>query len=1374
MDSVSIRLTQSVAIPHIAGPSDGMHYDHHNSNYIACCLFCHLAQLPFGQLAAQDQQIPEALKPWEEWALWDDANLDCPAIYSNAQDRMCFWPSRLSLTAGGQQASWEFQVHVFKPSWIPLPGSNETWPLGVVVDGESVAVVERDGKPAVQIASGHHELAGTFKWDSMPSQLAIPPQIGILALEIEGQPIARPDWDDDGRLWLQRQRVIAAEKNSLTVQVYRIFEDGIPSWLRTEIELTVSGQSREESLGWLLPDGWKLATMDSPVPVAVDDVGRVKVQVRPGKWTLRAALFRARDTREIKYTDPAEPLVEQELLGIQASPAFRVVELTGIEQVDVTQTTFPDKWRSLPVYRWNTSTTVGIDEKLRGEGLQQPEGLQISRQVWIDEDGQGATYFDSIRGRMQEIWRLDAAEGQQLGAVRVNGTGQLITANPTSGAHGVEIRERNFQLDATGRLSETRQFSATGWQADAAQARMTINLVPGWRVLALFGADASEGDWLTAWSLLDLFLLLIFSLAVFRLWGFWAGGVAFIAFGLAYHEPGAPRLTWLFLLMPIALLRVVKPGTARSWVSVWKYLALVLLILNLAPFIAYQIQSGLYPQLEIPGTNYASSGLLRPLDFAYRRSSQLADYALESRSLADEATSAAKAAEKSKMSSSNLLYNADARIQTGPAQPTWNWNQVRCSWDGPVTADQQVYPILITRGQQRLLTVVRITLLGLLAAILLGNSRFSWPFRKSSTAVMIVCGLLCGVSNFALAQEIPDADTLKLLRERLTKPADVFPHAAEIPSVTLKIIGDRVTMEAEVHTAIEVAVPLPGRVPNWSPVSVTVDDEPAKFVGRRDGYLWTVLPQGVRRVVVESLLADVQEWEWTFLLKPKYVAIEAPEWKVTGLGPSGIPEPQVFFAREQQQPSDEVDYDRKDFNSIVAVDRHIETGLLWQTRNVVSRLSASEKAISISVPLLPGENVLTSEAIVDDQSIEVRLGAGQQTYTWLSELPKTPEIRLVAPDTDLWIERWYLITSPVWNVTRTGLTPIFESEPEQLIPVWHPWPGEDVTLAFSEPQAVSGETLTVQRVEHGMSLGSRQRSTHLEVELECSLGSDFEVELGPEVNITSVQVDDRQIPVRREGASLLIPVNPGKRVVQVDWRTNQPLDSRIQGERVTLPGEAANITTLVQIPESRWVLWCSGPTRGPAVRFWIFLVFAILAAVVLGSLKLSPLRRYEWVLLNIGLTQVHISAALVVVAWLFLLSWRGTSDPSSMRASLFNLRQIGIVIMTCIAIGTLIVVVGSGLLGNPEMFIVGNGSSQTYLKWFQPQVDSQLPEPQLVSISVWFYRLLMLFWALWLAAALLRWLATGWQHFSHGGAWSRKSIVATAATPSSDPPPVTT
>ena len=197
----------------------------------------------------------------------------------------------------------------------------------------------------------------------------------------------------------------------------------------------------------------------------------------------------------------------------------------------------------------------------------------------------------------------------------------------------------------------------------------------------MLGADQVEGDWLTAWSLLDLFLLLVFSLAVFRLFGATAGITALIAFGLAYHEPGAPRLTWLFLLMPIALLRVVNTGTAKRWISTWKYFAILLLLLCLVPFVAMQTQNAIYPQLETTGMAYGTRGLFVWPGIAFTsRARESASFAARSsmrQSAHSGSTENAKPA-LSKYDASNLLYDPKSRIQTGPAQPQWEWNDVDC------------------------------------------------------------------------------------------------------------------------------------------------------------------------------------------------------------------------------------------------------------------------------------------------------------------------------------------------------------------------------------------------------------------------------------------------------------------------------------------------------------------------------------------------------------------------------------------------------------------------------------------------------------------------------------------------------------------------
>ena len=93
--------------------------------------------------------------------------------------------------------------------------------------------------------------------------------------------------------------------------------------------------------------------------------------------------------------------------------------------------------------------------------------------------------------------------------------------------------------------------------------------------------------------------------------------------------------------------------------------------------------------------------------------------------------------------------------------------------------------------------------------------------------------------------------------------------------------------------------------------------------------------------------------------------------------------------------------------------------------------------------------------------------------------------------------------------------------------------------------------------------------------------------------------------------------------------------------------------------------------------------------------------------------------------------------------------------MTAISLGIFIGVVAQGLLGDPRMFIAGNDSTRTMLNWYQPRCESALPLPGCVSVSIWWFRILMLAWALWLAASLIRWLRWAWQQFSTGGCFRR-------------------
>ena len=889
---------------------------------------------------------------------------------------------------------------------------------------------------------------------------------------------------------------------------------------------------------------------------------------------------------------------------------------------------------------------------------------------------------------------------------------------------------------------------------------MTLNLPPGWRLFALFGADWVKGDWLTSWTLLDLFLLLIFSLAVGKLWGWRVAVLAFVAFGLAYHEPGAPRYVWLSLLIPLALLRVVRDGWGRRILLAGKWLVVAAFVFVVVPFASREIQQAIYPQMEHPSlagapAHFGGEAVNLGEDVPGAPALQAADsLSLSSRKLARQSDQAQNA--------SNLAYDTKARIQTGPGVPDWTWRSVSFGWNGPVTAAQEIQTIMVPIAVERLFAVLRVVLILGLAGLLLRGARAVPP-------AAFPAALMAFLFFFPSANaQMPNEQMLKTLRERLTEKSDAYPNAAAIPQAALRLIGNRLEMDVEINAAIAVAVPLPGRLPAWSPVSVSLDGKPATALRREDGYLWIPVPEGVHQVKVSGLLPDVSDWEWTFLLKPRSVVIEAPEWTVNGVSAGGVPDQQVFFTKILKSAPGEAAYDRQDFTALASVERRIELGLVWQVRTTVSRLSPGGKAIALRVPLLEGENVLSSNAQIKDGLIEVRLGAQQDAFQWESELSPSATLSLAAGAADSWAEVWQLVASPVWNVSISGLPPVFEPGNPDLVPVWHPWPGESVKLAISRPEAIPGATVTVEKAAHEVTPGMRQMTSVLKLGLRCSLGEDFSITLPTDAEVSSLTLNGAAIPVRMDSRNLIVPLRPGEQAVQIEWKTSMPLGICSRVEEIKLPVGSANINTVINIPDSGWVLWANGPLRGPAVRFWGVLACSLIAAWMLGRLASSPLSTAEWMLLGIGLTQVPLPAAVLVVGWLFYLSWRGSDSFIRLPVWGFNLLQLALIALTAVALGVFVAVVAEGLLGNPEMFIAGNGSTRSSLRWYLARCDGSLPRPGCVSVSIWWFRLLMLAWALWLASSLLRWLRLAWVRFSTGGcfrAWPKKRTAV-------QPPPV--
>ena len=195
---------------------------------------------------------------------------------------------------------------------------------------------------------------------------------------------------------------------------------------------------------------------------------------------------------------------------------------------------------------------------------------------------------------------------------------------------------------------------------------------------------------------------------------------------------------------------------------------------------------------------------------------------------------------------------------------------------------------------------------------------------------------------------------------------------------------------------------------------------------------------------------------------------------------------------------------------------------------------------------------------------------------------------------------------------------------------------------------------------------------------------------------------------------------------------------------------------MVQVPSDRWILFADGPQMGPAILFWSWIPVILLLSFGLGKLSLTPLRMGHWFLLLLGLSQADILSNAVIIACLLAFGWRGANAKKITDGRLLNLIQVLLVFLALMSIRTLFASISMGLLGSPDMHVVGSESYGNQLHWYQDITAALLPQPVVISVSIWVYRILMLLWSLWLAFSLVRWLSWGWKSFTENGYWYKK------------------
>ncbi|MBH9551667.1 hypothetical protein [Inhella gelatinilytica] len=1369
-----------------------------------------LALLPLLGMAQplKPEELPKALQDWLPWAWHGHLAERCPKAFDGQAEQPCVWPGHLSLKAEASGASFRMELQVLgKPAHVALPGEAGAWPQDVKSSGEALAVTEIDGRPAVWLTPGRHTVEGRLTWRTPPQDLQLPAGLGSLEASLSGQPL-RQRVDANDRLLLSPGAAAQAQAEvSESVRTVRQLDDDIPARLITQFGLTVSGPSREITLPLALLPGWQAQEIRSPLPARLQSDGSLRVQARPGQWQLELEARHMAPLAQLAL--PAGGASAEEVWSFAAQNALRVVSVSGGTSVDPRQVEMPEDWRRLPAYRLRPGEALQLAQTRRGTEQPEADALNLHRTLWLDFDGGGFSVQDRIEGQVHRATRLDMPSPGLLGRASVNGAEQTLTQGG-AGHVGFALRDEHLAIQADSRISSrSGPLPASGWAQDFESLQTELRLPPGWFLLHASGVDRAEGSWIERWTLWDLFFWLLGALAAGKLLGWRVGLLTGAALGLAWHLPGSPpQALWLALMGLLALRQVLPAGHGLGvWVARAQRVAWVVLALGMLRFGVDQVHFALHPQLETQSTDWAAH---RQQEEARRQVGRV-DLKMPAPAFVpvpeiSVTGSRMKVIDENNQRAQQLLdelrqQDPRARVQTGPGLPNWSWTAHALNWQGPVQAGQTLSLWLLPPGALSLLRVLAVLLL---VAAALPLARGAWPQAEVRLSgwrrrrqrgglhwdllgplALLLAAVPAAFANPKAQEGVfpqPSDALLTELRARVNPPPPCLPRCAELARGLLVVQGGRIQLRLEVHAQAAVALPLPGEGTNWRPERISLDGQPAPTRRDEQGQLWLLAPAGVSQVLLEMDAGSAQDVGINLPLPLRELKTQLDGWALSGLDARGLPSGALRLARElgdvqaaKQSKSPDTGTPRDALPPLVRVERQLQLGLQWSVTTRVQRVSPSRAPVGVQVALLPGEAITEAGAQVREGVLHLQLG-GEDEVVLTSMLKPLPQLDFQAGQQPQQIEVWSLAASPAWQVQMQGLAPIWHQREGRWSPQWQPWPGDRLQLRIAKPAGAEGQTLTLDTLRTEVAPGRQASSVTAHLSLRASLGQDHRLQLPPGAELLELRLNDAPLPVQARDGALTVPLTPGRHELKLRWRQPEGLATWFRSPALGLgPLQGVNERLELSVPQDRVALAMGisqGPTLGPAVLFWgVLLVLAAAVAFGLRKLEGLPLQGWGWLLLGLGVAPASLQGLAVILGWFLLLRARERLAGADLPRWQFNGLQLLVLLWTVATLSALTHALSVGLLGHPNLLIQGNGSHAHHLAWYADRVAGEARSAWLISLPIWAYRVAMLLWALWLAAALLGWVRWAWGAFSAGGLWRGKPVTAPAPAAVAAQPP---
>lgn len=1314
-----------------------------------------------------DDAIPEPLSPWVPWVLKGQEKLICPFInktqYGQSQNHICAWPSTLDLAVKKHGAAFTQSWQVLSKSIIPLPGDNKNWPQSVTVDKKAVAVFSHQGKPAVELVKGTYQIAGLFTWQNIPPSMAIPEQYAFVKLSINDQVVEFPKIEAND-LWLQNFQSKQAKQDAIDISVSRRIIDGAFIKLETFLSINVSGKMREVKLGKPLPDGFELIGIESAVSSFIDGEGILHAKLKPGSWQIKVHAYAAASLLTWSRPESSYHWPNEEIWVFKGDENLRLGKLEGVKMVDSSQADMPEPWYDLPSYLVNAGDSITYDIQHRGKPLHLENQLSLQRTLWLSFDQTSYTFVDEINGSMINGWRLSMKKPYLLESAEDQDGSVLITTTE-QGERGVENRYPRVNVQARGTVQASQQLPVTGWDSHFERVSLKLNLPPGHKLLAVFGADSVSNSWWQGWTIWASFIVLLSSLMASRLVTLAAGITTALMLVMIYQETAAPVVAIINVLLAIAIKKHQPFKRIKAIVNAYWMMSVTFAIGAILLFCAMQLRSVIYPQLESKAPfaqqfndkAFSEQNIVREMSVKRKEKASYSSMQHEDLEVIQVSGSKLKVAD-----SMTERYQSDALMQAGSGIPNWQWHSHQLKWQSPIAQGQEFDVIVLSKTVYSMMKLLGI-LLSLLWLYLVLKDVFTFAYTKLQTsAITTILALLVflpSTSSNVHAADFPEQSMLAELKTRVTEAPLCAPNCVAINNLRVNTDAKSLTLVMSVHANANTALAIP-KSEFWRPEKLFINDQPIGSLYKHQGWIYIAIAKGISEVTLVGQVAPVDVFQLEFNDKPKHVkVIESAQWQVVGNQENSLTgNTLAFLAKAQKYKGNEQASTRYQTPAFVKVTRALYFDQLWSVRTKVERIAPSNGSINLSIPILSGENITSADVLLDNKQVMVTIPAGEQVFTWHSTIDRQAQLILHAKEQQAFLEHWQVVVSPSWHVSYTGLPIILgkQDNDDYFRSSFYPYPGERLTLDVTRPKAVEGHVLAIDAVNYTIDQGSRTSTLKLSFDYRSTRGGEHIIDLPESYQLKEISTDDKLINLQMEKGKIAIPVLPGSHNVRIMMRANTAETLHLSAPPINLHAPVSNITSVINLSKQRWILWEKGPLLGPAVLYWGELLAFVLLALLVSRVKFSPLNTLHWIVLGFGLSLNNWGILMVVALWFAAITASNYRQKDMGRLA-FNSSQLVLYLLSVVAIISLLAVVPLSLLSSPSMGIEGNYSYGTHLQWFADKSNGLLPEVSVLSISTIFYKGLMLVWVIWLSFAFLSWIKWAWQMLGKQGYWRGKA-----------------